>query len=291
MSICTLCPRNCRVDRDSALGFCRVPNTLYIARAALHHWEEPCISGKNGSGTIFFSGCSLGCSFCQNKEISRGGKGRAVTPLRLQKICQELKQQGAHNINLVTPMHYAPAIAHALAPIKDELHLPVVCNTGGYDRPETIKILAPVIDCYLPDFKFASPDVAARYCHAPDYPDVAIRAIATMLEAAGKPVLDDHGLLQRGVIVRHLILPGHRKDSIAALDILKREFGSENILLSLMSQYTPQSGAEGNLARRITDFEYKSVLSHAESLGFVGYMQDRASADAGYTPSFDGTGV
>lgn len=291
MSKCTLCPRNCGADRENALGFCRVPNQIKIARAALHHWEEPCISGTRGSGTVFFSGCSLGCEFCQNRDISRGGKGSVISLSRLREICFELKAQGAHNINLVTPMHYAPQIAEALAPIKNELAIPVVCNTGGYDRPATIDLLADVVDCYLPDFKFADPAIAARYCHAPDYPTVAVSAISAMLKTAGAPIFDEEGLLQRGVIVRHLILPGHRKDSMAVLDILKTEFGSENILLSLMSQYTPQPGAVGNLARRITDFEYKSVLAHAEALGFRGYMQDRASADAGYTPDFDGTGV
>ncbi len=291
MSKCTLCPRNCGIDRERSLGFCRAPKEMLIARAALHHWEEPCISGQNGSGTVFFAGCSLGCVFCQNKDISRGGKGSAVTAERFQKICLELKDKGAHNINLVTPMHYAPAIAEALAPIKEELAIPVVCNTGGYDRPEAIAALAAVTDCFLPDFKFASPDVADRYCHAPDYPTVAVRALAAMLDAAGSPVFDENGILQRGVIVRHLILPGHRKDSLAVLDILASEFGSENVLLSLMSQYTPQPGAEGSLARRLTDFEYKSVLAHAEDLGFRGYMQHRASASAAYTPDFDGTGV
>ncbi len=288
---CTLCPRNCGANRENSLGYCRVPNTMKIARAALHHWEEPCISGSSGSGTIFFTGCSLGCVFCQNREISRGEKGREVSATRLQEICFELKAQGAHNINLVTPMHYAPQITAALAPIKKELSLPIVCNTGGYDRPETVKLLAAVTDCFLPDFKFASFDVAERYCHAPDYPEVATAAISAMLETAGKPRFDENGMLQRGVIVRHLILPGHRKDSMTVLDVLKREFGSENLLLSLMSQYTPLPDAQGSLARRITDFEYKSVLAHAEALGFHGYMQDRSSAKAGYTPDFDGTGV
>ena len=291
MSKCTLCPRECGIDREKSLGFCRAPNEIKIARAALHHWEEPCISGTRGSGTIFFSGCSLGCAFCQNRDISRGGRGSAVSAERFREICFELKDKGAHNVNLVTPMHYAPAITEALLPIKDALAIPVVCNTGGYDRPEAVRTLSAVTDCYLPDFKFASAEVADRYCHAPDYPKVAVAAIAAMLEAAGSPVFDENGILQKGVIVRHLILPGHRKDSMAVLDILASEFGSENILLSLMSQYTPQPGAEGNLARRLTDFEYKSVLAHAEKLGFGGYMQDRASASAAYTPDFDGTGV
>ena len=291
MSSCTLCPRQCGVDRAKTHGFCGVSNEIKLARAALHHWEEPCISGGGGSGTIFFSGCSLGCEFCQNREISRGKKGSVVTIERLREICFSLKEQGAENINLVTPMHYAPQIVEAIAPIKEALALPIVCNTGGYDLESSLSIMHEIVDCYLPDFKFATPEIAERYCHAENYPEIALSAISSMVKAVGKPILDRRGMMRRGVIVRHLILPSHRKDSMAALDLLANEIGTENILLSLMSQYTPQPNATGNLARRITSFEYESVLAHATKLGFQGFMQDRASADATYTPAFDGTGV
>ena len=291
MSKCTLCPRHCMVERTAQTGYCRAPMSIKIARAALHMWEEPCISGNGGSGTIFFSGCNLGCVFCQNKDISKRGKGEQITTKRLQEICFELKEQGAENINLVTPMHYAPALRDALLPIKSALSIPIVCNTGGYDLPETIALLDGVVDCYLPDFKFADSRIAADYANAPDYPDVAKKALHRMIESVGKPVLDARGMMQSGVLVRHLILPGSRKDSIRVLDILHEEFGSENILLSLMSQYTPQPDATGNLARKLTDFEYRSVLEHAEKLGFCGFMQDRTSANSSYTPPFDLSGV
>ena len=291
MKECRLCPRSCGANRETGVGFCRVSERITLARAALHHWEEPCISGERGSGTVFFSGCSLGCVFCQNREISRGGKGMEVDTERFREILFSLKEQGAENINLVTPMHYAPAITAAISPIKAQLGIPVVCNTGGYDKKETVDLMASVTDCFLPDFKFATGELAARYASAPDYPQVALDAIACMVQHTGRAVFDQRGILQRGTLVRHLILPGNRKDSIRALDLLAERVGAENVLLSLMSQYTPQPGATGPLARRITEFEYRSVLEHALSLGFEGDMQDRSSATAIFTPSFDLEGV
>jgi putative pyruvate formate lyase activating enzyme len=291
MNDCQLCPRNCGVDREKALGFCRVDKQITLARAALHLWEEPCISGQKGSGTVFFVGCNLGCVFCQNRAISRGNAGMTVDTERFREILFDLKDQGAQNINLVTPMHFTPWVVEAIEPIKDALAIPVVCNTGGYDKTQTVAHMAQVADCFLPDFKFATQESAARYCHAPDYPRVALDAIREMVRLRGKPVLDEQGMLRAGTLVRHLILPGERKDSILALDLLAEHVGAENVLLSLMSQYTPQPNAEGNLARRITEYEYRTVLEHALKRGFDGYMQDRRSADASYTPSFALEGI
>lgn len=291
MKNCRLCPRNCGADREKTVGFCQVSSTITLARAGLHHWEEPCISGQNGSGTVFFSGCNLGCVFCQNREISRGGVGMQVDTERFRQILFTLKAEGAENINLVTPMHFAPAVTEAIAPIKKELAIPVVCNTGGYDRPETVELMATVTDCFLPDFKFATPETATAYCRAENYPEVALKAIELMTQKTGKPIFDDRQMIQKGTIVRHLILPGNRKDSIRALDLLADRVGTENVLLSLMSQYTPLPDAVGTLARRITSFEYQSVLDHALKLGFKGYMQDRSSARPDFTPSFDLSGV
>ena len=288
---CRLCPRNCGANRENSVGFCKVSNTITLARASLHHWEEPCISGQKGSGTVFFTGCNLGCIFCQNKNISRGGVGITVSTERFQEILFSLKDQGAENINLVTPMHFAPAIVEAIAPIKEQLSIPIVCNTGGYDSITTVELISTVTDCFLPDFKFATSEVAEAHCNAPNYPKIAINAIKAMVEKTGKPIFDDRQMLTKGTIVRHLILPGQRKDSLRALDLLAEQIGTENILLSLMSQYTPQPDAIGHLSRRITEFEYRSVLDHALALGFKGYMQDRSSAQSDYTPSFDLSGV
>ncbi|MBE6637895.1 MAG: radical SAM protein [Ruminococcaceae bacterium] len=291
MNKCQLCPRNCQVDRTNTLGYCQVPSELKVARAALHMWEEPCISGTHGSGTIFFSGCSLGCVFCQNNEISRGKAGAVISSKRLQEICMELKDQGAENINLVTPMHYARQICEAIEPIKEELGIPIVCNTGGYDLPEAICTMGRIADCYLPDYKFADESLAKQFCHASDYPDIVHNAIKAMILQTGKPKLNEQGILQSGVLVRHLIIPGCRKDSMRILDILNNDFGTDNILISLMSQYTPQPNASGAPTRRITEFEYHTVVEYALKLGFKGYMQDRSSASHVFTPAFDLTGV
>ena len=291
MNHCHLCPRNCGVDRTKQHGFCRTSAQITLARAALHQWEEPCISGKNGSGTVFFVGCNLGCSFCQNKKISRGNEGVEVTAERFREILFALRDKGAENINLVTPMHFATAIVDAISPIKKERHIPIVCNTGGYDTVDTVKLMANIVDCFLPDFKFATSESAELFCCAPNYPQVALSAIKEMVRNSGKPLLDERGMLKKGTLVRHLILPGQRKDSIQALNLLSENIGCENILLSLMSQYTPQPDSKGQLARKITEYEYRSVLEHALKLGFDGYMQDRSSAETFYTPSFNLEGV
>ena len=288
---CTLCPRACGANRETGAGLCGASKNMKVARAALHFWEEPCISGKNGSGTVFFSGCPLRCVFCQNEKISREGYGKEISGQRLVEICFALKAQGAHNINLVTPMHFAPMIREALLPVKKDLGLPIVVNTGGYDSPEQLAAFDGLADIYLPDCKYFSPELARQYSSAPDYPEVCFLALSEMYRQVGPPVFDGAGLLKRGMIVRHLILPGQRADSIAVLHALAAMFRPGQILLSLMSQFSPRLGAVGDLARRITTFERDTVVDTARSLGFEGYFQDRASACDEFIPEFDLTGV
>ena len=287
---CVQCPRRCGVDRSRRAGYCGAPEEIRLARAALHPWEEPCISGKNGSGTLFFSGCNLRCIFCQNREISRNGSfGKTVSPEELKALMLRLRDEGAGNINLVTPTHYAEALVPILREIRPSLGIPVVYNCGGYESAETLKKLDGLIDIYLPDFKYFSPELSGQYSSAPDYYPVALSALREMLRQAGAPQFSSDGLLLRGVIVRHLVLPGCRKDSIQLLRSLCNEFGNSAFLLSLMSQYTPEfapSPAPQNLLRRVTSFEYDSVLSVVESLGFTGYFQSRTSAQSSYTPDF-----
>ncbi len=286
---CTLCPRECRVDRTAGdLGFCGSHAETRIAKTMLHFWEEPPISGERGSGAIFFCGCSLGCVFCQNKKISRGGEaGKDVGVRELADIMRSLEEEGAHNINLVTPMHFAPGVARALELAKPRLTIPVVCNTGGYDKVETLEMFSGLVDVYLPDLKYFSPALSAKYSLAPDYFEVASAALTEMYAQVGK-YTQKNGLAERGVIVRHLVLPGGRRDSAAALDALSALLPVKDIRLSLMGQYTPDfyDGEEKALARRITSFEYESVLEHAIKLGFEGFFQKRSSADKKYTPEF-----
>ena len=287
---CVQCPRRCGLDRTHTNGFCNVPFSFYIARAALHHWEEPSISGTAGSGTIFFSGCNLRCVFCQNKDVSRGNLGKAVTEDELADIMLRLQEDGAHNINLVTPSHYAKQLSALLTRIKPMLRIPIVYNSGGYDLVDTLKHLEGLVDIYLPDIKYYSPELSARYSAASDYFTVAMDALAEMLRQTGTPQFDQNGLLQRGTIVRHLILPAQRHDSILLLRALRERFGSNVFLLSLMSQYTPCFAADTSfpeLHRRITSFEYESVLRIVEELGFDGYFQERSSASSDFTPDFN----
>lgn len=294
MGLCTLCPRNCRIDRTKAAGVCSVKG-LKIAKVSLHFGEEPCISGTDGkgAGTIFFSGCSLKCIFCQNMPISRDGYGKEITPDRLGEICFELQAKGAHNIDLVTPTHYSDIIADVLKKIKPKLEIPVVYNCGGYERVETLKMLDGLVDIYLPDFKYASPELAREYSSAPDYPDTAAEAIAEMYRQTGKVRFDENGLMKKGVLVRHLVLPGCRHDSMKVLDILSKTVPVADIRISLMRQYTPCGKALGikNLSRRLTTFEYNSVTDYAAELGFDGYTQDKSSATFEYTPDWDLEGV
>ena len=288
--ICTLCPRRCGAVRteDRGEGFCGMPAPPVVARAALHHWEEPSISGSAGSGTVFFSGCVLGCVFCQNGGISRGGFGKTVTVGRLREIFGELIAQGAHNINLVSPTPYAHAIREAL---EEPLPVPVVWNTGGYERVETLRSLEGKVQIWLPDLKYADGDLAARYSGAADYFPAAAEAILEMYRQAGDYVLED-GLLRRGVVIRHLLLPGALDNAKRVMDWVAGHFRPGQVLFSLMSQYTPQPGAEGLLRRRVTGAEYRAALQYMENLGITdGYRQDSSSAREEYTPPFDLTGV
>ena len=291
LSPCRLCPRACGADRSSSPGLCGATAELKIARAALHFWEEPCISGTSGSGAVFFSGCPLRCSFCQNRAVSRDGFGKTVSPERLVGICFELKAAGAQNLNLVTPLHYAPLLRETLLPVKKELGLPVVVNTGGYDSLRAVELFNGLADVWLPDYKFFSPLVARSLASAPDYPDVCRAALKAMFDQVGPPVFNENGALVRGMIVRHLVLPGFRRDSLSLLRSLRELFSPDQILLSLMSQYAPMPGAKPPLDRTLTSFEYQSVCDLASSLGFVGFTQDRSSASKDFIPPFDLTGV
>ncbi len=290
-STCRLCPRHCGKNRVSSVGYCGVGAELKIARAGLHFYEEPCISGKNGSGTIFFSGCPLGCIFCQNREISTRAYGKEISIERLREICFELKASGAENINLVTPMHFAPQIKEALMPIKKTLALPIIVNTGGYDSPKQLSFFDGLADIYLPDFKFYTEETGKEFANAPDYPKIAEAALHEMFRQVGRPIFNECGMLQKGMIVRHLILPGKRKESIDVVEKLAEIFKKEDILLSLMSQYTPLPNSQGSLARTITTFEAQTVQKAVERIGFEGYFQERSSAKEKYTPLFDLTGV
>lgn len=279
-------------DRSVSKGFCQVGDKLRVSRAALHMWEEPCISGVNGSGAIFFVGCNLGCSYCQNYDISTClNVGREISVERLRQICFELKEQGAHNINFVTPTHYAPLIAEAMIPIKQELSLPIVCNTGGYDSYEAVKYMCMFADIFIPDFKYGSGEAGKTFSRAENYSEVALDAIKLMVEHTGKPQFSSDGMLLKGTVVRHLVLPGRRKDGIGVMDILGRNFASDEILVSVMSQYTPNERAVGIMSRKVTSFEYESVADRCRYYGFDGFCQDFKSANSRYTPPFDLTGV
>ena len=287
---CTLCPRLCGAERTETAGsgFCRMPAGPVVARAGLHMWEEPCISGTRGSGTVFFSGCTLGCVFCQNHEISAQGVGKPVSVDRLREIFRELIRQGAHNINLVTPGHFAPWVAQALEP---PLPVPVVCNTGGYERVEPLRLLEGKVQVYLPDMKYALEEPARRLSGAGDYPAAARSAICEMFRQTGPYQLRD-GLLVRGVLIRHLVLPGQLDNTRRVIDWVAETFRPGEVLFSLMSQYTPQPGAVGPLARHVTRAEYRAAAAYMENCGIRdGFTQERTSAREEYTPAFDLTGV
>lgn len=274
------------------LGFCGMGRTVRLARAALHHWEEPCISGENGSGAVFFSGCVMRCVFCQNYEISDGGKGRDISTERLSEIFLELQQQGAHNINLVNPTHYVPEIIKALDMAKGKLKIPVVYNSGGYERVETLRALSGYVDIYLPDIKYFSDETAQELSSAPHYFETAMAAAEEMLRQTGKPMADENGLLKKGVIIRHLVLPYHYHDSVEVIRRVGEKFG-KSVLFSLMSQYTPFYKAKDipRLNRRITTFEYQKALNAVYEAQLEGFMQERSSAKEEYTPDFDMTGI
>ena len=291
--ICNLCPRRCGALRDETqgLGRCRMPSVPVAARAALHHWEEPPISGSRGSGTIFFSGCSLGCVFCQNQKISHRDFGKAVSLDRLVQICDELIAQWAHNINFVNPTHFTHAVRALLT--RHPLPVPVVWNSGGYDRVETLRALEGLVDVYLPDLKYLDPDTAGRYSAAPDYPEAAAAAIREMVRQTGPCQFDGEGLLRRGTVIRHLILPGQVGQAKRVMDWVSREFPRGAVLFSLMSQYTPWGDLSAcpELNRRLRPGEMRAAREYMENLGLDGFTQERTSAREEYTPPFDLTGI
>ncbi|MCD8327200.1 MAG: radical SAM protein [Lachnospiraceae bacterium] len=323
--LCTLCPRSCKSNRSSgSVGFCGVSNDIYVARASLHLWEEPCLSGADGSGTVFFMGCNLKCVYCQNHKIALGTagdmknsgfplKGKILTPSGLCQVFLRLQQAGAHNINLVTPSHYVPQIREALLMARENgLTLPIVYNSSGYDLPDTLRLLDGLVDIYMPDFKYMSPSLAARYSHAADYPEIAKTALAEMYRQVGAPVFMDspltrlfpqtglqkgasvsEPLMTRGVLVRYLLLPGCLKDGKAVLEYLYTTYGN-NIYISIMNQYTPQPSQLDDypeLNRRVTTYEYNALVDYALSLGIENaYIQEGKTAEESFIPDFEDSG-
>lgn len=271
-----------------------MPGEIYGARAALHMWEEPCISGKKGSGTVFFSGCGLRCCFCQNRDIAIGKSGLEITEDRLAEIFLELQEQGAANLNLVTGAHYVPQIIAALDLAREQgLRLPVVYNSSGYEKVETVKMLEGYVEVYLPDYKYAESNLAEKYSRAEDYPETAAAAIAEMVRQTGPAVFDEEGYMRRGTIVRNLILPGHTRNSIKVLEYLHRTYGNQ-IYISIMNQYTPvfEQKEFKELNRRVTQREYEKVLNAALELGIEnGFFQDGETARESFIPAFDYEGI
>jgi putative pyruvate formate lyase activating enzyme len=294
-NICNQCPRKCGVDRSDKLGFCGVPDGVKVAKAFPHMWEEPCISGKMGSGAIFFSGCNLKCVYCQNFDISQKNFGKTISMQRLQDIIIELLDKGVHNINLVNPSHYTEAIRQVLNDLKlqDKLTVPVVYNTNGYETVDTLGTLKGLVSVYLPDIKYSSGKVAEKYSRAPDYPEVSKKAVIEMYNQVGSPVFDSEGIIQSGLIIRHLILPGHVAESINVLNWISDNLPA-SVYVSLMSQYTPYYAAEQHpeINRPITRHEYDKVVNHLYKLGLEnGYIQERQSADVQYIPDFNLEGI
>ncbi len=297
LSDCTLCPRECHVNRNAGeIGYCGQNARLTAARAALHFWEEPCLSGTNGSGAVFFGGCNLRCVYCQNHEIAQSRAGREITPSRLSGIFLELQEKGAHNINLVTPTHFVPQIITALQTAKQQgLHLPVVYNTSAYEKTETLRMLEGLVDIYLPDFKYRDPLLSEAYSHAADYFDAAASAIAEMVRQVGAPVFanGEDSLMRRGVIVRHLLLPGCGKDSRQILRYLHDTFKND-IYVSIMNQYTPLSQVSDIplLNRRVRDAEYSRIVDYAIRIGIEnGFIQEGETASESFIPAFDYEGI
>ncbi len=289
---CRLCARNCGVNRTEKIGFCKSSDEMHIARAALHFWEEPPISGTNGSGTIFFSGCSLSCVFCQNKDISRGRVGKSASATRLAEIMSELETKGAHNINLVTPTHYIPSISEAIKQAKAHgLTIPIVYNTGSYENVSALKMLDGLVDIYLPDLKYFTSKTSESLSSASDYPSVAMAAIDEMVRQVGEPEFDEKEIMTRGVIVRILLLPGHVSEAKLSLKYLLDTYG-DKIYISLMNQYTPMPNMKPPLDRRVTHEEYRQLTDYAERLGLTnGFTQDFGTASESFIPPFDGSGI
>lgn len=284
--VCNLCPRNCGVDREKALGFCGSKNEIKVARYSLHMWEEPCLSGQEGSGTVFFTGCNLKCRYCQNKTISMGDiEGKTLSPKELYEIFLRLIDKGANNINLVTPSHYIDGIAEALS--IEKLPVPVIMNCGGYEKVETLKKIESLIDIYLPDFKYAENDLAKKLSFAEDYPEVSLAALKEMRRQQPEDVFDEKGMMKKGMIIRHLILPLHTKNSIKALNIIKENF--PGTLISLMSQYTPIVHFEDmpEMNRKITKREKEKVEDEMLKLGIDGFTQSGKAAKESFIPDFE----
>ena len=294
---CTLCPRMCGADRTKAPGFCGASHQIKAARAALHQWEEPCISGTAGSGTVFFSGCTLKCVFCQNYPLSHENFGKEISTARLAEIFLELQEKGAHNINLVTATHYAHLLPTAIGEARRRgLSIPIVYNTSGYEREEAVAELADLVDVWLVDYKYADADLGRALSHVVDYPETAARALSRMcaaVAARGGELVDADGMMQRGVIVRHLVLPGHADDSCRVLDRIWDVAG--DVPISVMNQYTPNErmrASGGELSRAVTEDEYEFVLDHADDVGFTQmFWQEGGAVDESFTPAFDTTGV
>ncbi|MCM1545159.1 MAG: 4Fe-4S cluster-binding domain-containing protein [Ruminococcus sp.] len=289
--VCTICPRHCGVDRSEKHGFCGVGDGFVIARAAKHMWEEPCISGTNGSGTVFFSGCNLRCAYCQNFEISHGCFGKKIDDERLTEIFDELIGSGVHNINLVNPTHYAKRLAKVLSNYHSKV--PIVYNSSGYESVETLKKLDGLVDVYLPDLKYISSDRSQKYSLASDYFEKAAEALMEMRRQVSSDIFDENGMMQKGMIIRHLILPKNTNQSLKILDFIKDTFGTKTIV-SLMAQYTPCGEVEcfPELQRKITEREYDKVVSYLDELGFENaFVQQRESAKEQYIPPFDLSGV
>ena len=292
---CRLCPRNCGADRLAGKrGFCGMPAEIYAGRAALHMWEEPCISGKEGSGAIFFSGCNMRCVFCQNQAISAGGEGIKTDMDMLVDAILRLQEQKANNINFVTAGHYLPTAAELIRRARRRgLSIPVVYNSSGYEKAEMLRLLDGLVDVYLPDMKYASSELAKRYSRAEDYPEVSRAAVAEMVRQTGAPVFDDRGIIKRGVIVRHLMLPGKYMDSRRVLRYLHETYGDE-IYISIMNQYTPMQYFKDypELNRRVRRSEYEKLLDYALFIGIEqAFYQEGGTAKESFIPAFDGTGI
>ncbi len=295
---CRLCPRQCGADREAGVSqktpVCNAPAQITVARASLHMWEEPCISGERGSGTVFFSGCPLKCVFCQNRQISHLAYGKSISCERLTEIFFELEKKGAHNINLVSPTPYIKALASVIRQAKHlGLKIPVVFNSSGYESVSSLKLLDGLVDVYLPDFKYMSSSLSLKYSLAPDYPRAAMESLDEMISQCPRPVLDGDGMLRRGVIVRHLVLPGCTDDSKEVIRYLSERYG-DSIYISIMSQYTPMCNEEKypELNRRLRQDEYDEVVDYAISLGVTqGFIQDSDSVSESFIPVFDGTGI
>lgn len=293
---CHLCPRECGVDRSTGqAGVCRMAGTqIYVSRAALHMWEEPCISGERGSGTVFFCGCPLRCVYCQNYEIARAQSGIQISEARLAEIFLELQEKGAANINLVTPTHYTPQIIRAVRRAKEKgLWLPIVYNCSGYEKTETLRMLAGIVDIYLTDFKYMDAEAAKRYSNAPDYPRVAKLALAEMVRQQGSARFGEDGMMKHGVIVRHLLLPQHLKNAKAVVRYVYETYGDQ-VYLSLMNQYTPLPQVRDfpEINRKVTKREYERLIAYAVELGVEnGFIQEGETSKESFIPAFDGEGI